>query len=49
MPSLLPKIIQSWDTATKMGEMNDYSVCTTWLRQGDDFYLRPSIAAASTT
>lgn len=22
--------VQSWDTANKAGEMNDYSVCTTW-------------------
>ena len=27
-------IVQSWDTANKAGELNDYSVCTTWgLRQ----------------
>lgn len=24
------QIIQSWDTANKAGELNDYSVCTTW-------------------
>ncbi len=23
-------IVQSWDTANKAGELNDYSVCTTW-------------------
>jgi phage terminase large subunit-like protein len=23
-------ILQSWDTANKAGELNDYSVCTTW-------------------
>ena len=23
-------IVQSWDTANKSGELNDYSVCTTW-------------------
>jgi hypothetical protein len=33
------KIIQSWDTAMKGGERNDYSVCTTWLLRGADFYL----------
>ncbi len=32
-------MIQSWDTASKAGELNDYSVCTTWLKKGDDFYL----------
>ena len=24
------RIVQSWDTASKGGELNDYSVCTTW-------------------
>jgi len=24
------RVVQSWDTASKMGELNDYSVCTTW-------------------
>jgi predicted phage terminase large subunit-like protein len=33
------RIIQSWDTASKSGELNDYSVCTTWLMKGDDYYL----------
>lgn len=33
------KIIQSWDTAAKDGSHNDYSACTTWLNDGDDFYL----------
>ena len=23
-------VVQSWDTANKAGELNDYSVCTTW-------------------
>jgi predicted phage terminase large subunit-like protein len=32
-------IIQSWDTALKGEEMHDFSVCTTWLRQGNDHYL----------
>jgi phage terminase large subunit-like protein len=30
---------QSWDTAIKSGDLNDYSVCTTWVRVGHDFYL----------
>ena len=30
---------QSWDTANKSGEMNDYSVCTTWGVDGVNFYL----------
>jgi predicted phage terminase large subunit-like protein len=37
------KIIQSWDTAFKTGEHNDYSVGTTWgvknTQFGDDYYL----------
>ncbi|MHA1569879.1 MAG: DUF5681 domain-containing protein [Alphaproteobacteria bacterium] len=33
------RVIQSWDTASKAGELNDYSVCTTWFKKGDDFYL----------
>ena len=32
-------VTQSWDTASKAGEINDYSVCTTWLRRGNDHYL----------
>lgn len=25
------RVVQSWDMASKSGELNDYSVCTTWL------------------
>jgi hypothetical protein len=32
-------IIQSWDTASNCGELNDYSVCTTWGLYNTDFYL----------
>lgn len=33
-------ILQSWDTAIKAGELNDFSVCTTWgLHQRKRFYL----------
>jgi hypothetical protein len=32
-------VIQSWDTASKEGGENDWSVCTTWLRQEGKFYL----------
>lgn len=32
-------IVQSWDTACKAGELNDWSVCTTWLIQDNRFYL----------
>jgi predicted phage terminase large subunit-like protein len=31
--------VQSWDTASKAGELNDYSVCSTWLIKGRDYYL----------
>ncbi len=33
------RIIQSWDTASKDGAQNDWSVCTTWLRSDDRHYL----------
>jgi len=33
------RIVQSWDTAYMSSENNDFSVCTTWLKQGADFYL----------
>ena len=31
--------MQSWDTASKPGTSNDWSVCTTWLIQDETFYL----------
>lgn len=31
--------IQSWDTANKSAELNDYSVCTTWGRANRKLYL----------
>lgn len=33
------RIIQSWDTASKSGELNDFSVCTTWLVRDERYYL----------
>lgn len=33
------RIIQSWDTASKAKELNDPSVCTTWLDLHKNFYL----------
>ena len=33
------QIVQSWDTATMTGQVNDYSVCTTWLMIKNDYYL----------
>jgi predicted phage terminase large subunit-like protein len=32
-------LVQSWDTAAKADELNDYSVGMTWLVQGSDYYL----------
>jgi predicted phage terminase large subunit-like protein len=32
-------ILQSWDTANKSGELNDYSVCTTWGYLYKRYYL----------
>ena len=32
-------IAQSWDTAAKTGDSNDWSVCTTWLIHGQDCHL----------
>ena len=33
------EIVQSWDTAYKAEERNDYSVCTTWLVRGNHYYV----------
>jgi predicted phage terminase large subunit-like protein len=33
------RIIQSWDTASKDGAQNDWSVCTTWLVLDNHYYL----------
>lgn len=33
------KIVQSWDTAFKKNEENDYSVCTTWKVAQNGYYL----------
>jgi predicted phage terminase large subunit-like protein len=35
----LDKIVQSWDCAAKSGELNDYSVCLTFLVRKNEFYL----------
>lgn len=32
-------IVQSWDTASKAEQHNDYSVCTTWLIRKNQYYL----------
>jgi predicted phage terminase large subunit-like protein len=42
-PQDIPKsfsiVLQSWDTANKSGELNDFSVCTTWGVARDKYYL----------
>lgn len=39
LPNRFLRIVQSWDTANKAGELNDYSVCTTWGVEGRKRYL----------
>ena len=39
LPRRFLRIVQSWDTAAKTSELNDYSVCTTWGVDGDNYYL----------
>jgi predicted phage terminase large subunit-like protein len=39
LPKDIYYILQSWDTASKVGEMNSYSVCTTWGLSEGNFYL----------
>ena len=38
-PEVFDYILQSWDTANKVTELSDYSVCTTWGKNGKDLYL----------
>ncbi|MBN8520313.1 MAG: phage terminase large subunit [Alphaproteobacteria bacterium] len=38
-PAKFDVILQSWDTANKVSELSDYSVCTTWGKKGNYFYL----------
>ena len=38
-PGKFDRIFQSWDTANKAGELNDFSVCTTWGVVGNTYYL----------
>jgi len=39
LPPSFDSIVQSWDTANKPGEFNDYSVCTTWGLKNQRIYL----------
>jgi len=38
-PSRFSRVVQSWDTANKAGELNDYSVCTTWRVLYKEYFL----------
>jgi phage terminase large subunit-like protein len=39
LPRRFMRIVQSWDTAAKTSERNDYSVCTTWGVERENYYL----------
>ena len=39
LPMTFERVIQSWDTASTIGELSDYSVCTTWGIKEDRLYL----------
>lgn len=39
VPETFDYIVQSWDTAAKVTELADYSVCTTWGIKGEENYL----------
>jgi len=39
LPDCFDRVIQSWDTASKAGEWNDFSVCTTWGLKGKHAWL----------
>jgi len=38
-PDSFDQIVQSWDTASKVTELSDYSACTTWGLKGQHMYL----------
>jgi predicted phage terminase large subunit-like protein len=38
-PSKFTCVVQSWDSANKAGELNDFSVCTTWGVYDGHYYL----------
>jgi len=39
LPERFDQIVQSWDTANKVTELSDFSVCTTWGIKGKNVYL----------
>lgn len=38
-PSVFDSIVQSWDTASKVSELSDYSVCVTIGKKGGKYYV----------
>jgi predicted phage terminase large subunit-like protein len=38
-PAKFDLVFQSWDTAVKVKDLNDYSVCTTWGKKENKLYL----------
>jgi hypothetical protein len=38
-PEEFDRVLQSWDTANKVSELSDFSVCTSWGIKGKDLYL----------
>src|SRR4051794_35897587 len=38
-PETFDRIVQSWDTANKVSQLSDYSVCTTWGVKENQVYL----------
>ncbi len=39
LPADFDQVVQSWDTANKVSELADFSVCTTWGLKDNAFYL----------
>jgi predicted phage terminase large subunit-like protein len=39
LPERFTSVLQSWDTANKSGDLNDFSVCTTWGVVSGFYYL----------
>jgi phage terminase large subunit-like protein len=39
LPEKFERIVQSWDTANKTTEPNDFSACTAWGISGKQLYL----------
>jgi predicted phage terminase large subunit-like protein len=39
LPERFTMVLQSWDTANKSGDLNDFSVCTTWGVYDRHYYL----------